>query len=795
MPVRPARPRRGPTFLLLLSLGLGLGARAGATARPFEPAPTWTAAERAALAAVEAQLPASLQAAWDELALARSAVATVELDEPHAVVSMPARGRALVAPLEAVQAALGCAGSGPSCEEAASEHWRRRILHALVHHEDAVRGWSASPTWRRLSGWGEGLGRGAVERDALSFAEPAGRASAAEDFATMAEQLLRSARLPRDGATPPECRQRAKARHVGQVLALDRRPSTCATLAEVGLGADQVEAVELLHIEASPKSPASLAGHLAVAIRLGGAAPRLDVYQLAADTGGAQARGPLYATRGLMGGYPSRVVREPYNRTVLRYAAENRAVRRLALRLGPEQELRLLERLDDIRQGWDRPYLFLTRNCTHLVRDLVEWATELPVSLPAIYGPDALLGALGRRGLLEELPRERIDAYGQHERAQAAEALRRAARGAAGAQDEALRAALDDSEARDPATRAAAYRAIAERAQEASALDPDRAAALVRSLIWAEERERLLAVQRPDAPRGPGMAALWEALSVAPLRPGLVAEADAALLARLREDEARRAGREQAAGPTLHTPLRGAQADLGVERAAEGELQWVGWSTSLYEHPLGATRRFAAAEGLGIRLLATELRVAPATGSVGGGLQVIAVERVFGERVVGAPGVQVEALGFERPVDGGGAARWTGVAFGPTLGLLSLDHHRLRLRAGARLQAGLEAPEGLREVSAWERDLRLPLELVAGAGSRREPLRRIDAWGAWTPALLQARPSASGGARASWRLGALWERDLAAVGACEAEAPLTGAVLALGEATGGCSLGLRVERY
>jgi Domain of unknown function (DUF4105) len=752
-----------------------------------------------ALAELWDRLPPGLRARADTLEMTRDASLRPLPDVPHSVVSAPWRGRVRVAPLASLQDAMADHGHlAASVEEDARELWQRRIVHALVHAEDEQHGWSKDPSWRGLSGWGEGAPGRPAERDPLSFAEPAGRASSAEDLASMAEQVLRARALPHDGASAAVCRQRAKARFVVENIGGDWDAAGCASLADVGLDPVEVEAIELLHIEASPRSPASLAGHMALAVRYGGARSRTDVYQLAADTGGEAARGPVYVARGLLGGFASRVFREPYSRTLLRYSADNRSVRRLRLRLDDEQELRLLERLDDMRLGWERPYLFLTRNCTHLVKDLVEWSTGETIRLPAIYGPDALLGALSRKGLVEEVARDRVDAFGLHERAALARELRldveRRQRDLAPGLDERFAATWS----RSGDARGGAYRAIGEVAARVAPEEPGAAEQLVSYLAWSEASERHLAQRRPDNEMDPAMAGLWEALQLAPMTTASLRDADSAMLAGLRaEDSRQNVGRTGARpGQTQHSPLRAGMASAGVDLGDGTAIPWMGWSSAVYDHNMGAPRRFAAAEGLGIRLLATELRLAPTTGGGGMRLRAIELDRIYGLRPAGNIGVHVAVFDLERPVDPTQPARWTAFEAGPLVELAQVGDHRFQVLAGGGVATGLLALEGLAAPASWEPDLRLPMRLSVAIGAPHEALTHASAQASWSARPRTGEPIVAGGVDGSLRLGAVSGRDLALRGACEVEGTSTAVVAgAWQEANRSCALGIRIERY
>ncbi|HLL85649.1 MAG TPA: DUF4105 domain-containing protein, partial [Longimicrobium sp.] len=89
--------------------------------------------------------------------------------------------------------------------------------------------------------------------------------------------------------------------------------------------------------------------------------------QLVALTGG-DLPGPLYARRGLTGGYPlvlMTTAMQDITRQMLEY--EQRTIRRYRLRLSSEEKVRLMERLWELERRGRLDYRFLHDNCAFAV--------------------------------------------------------------------------------------------------------------------------------------------------------------------------------------------------------------------------------------------------------------------------------------------------------------------------------------------------------------------------------------------------------------------------------------------
>ncbi len=756
-------------FAGLLALGAASSASPGpvtvaGTSWELAAPTTWTAADRARLDGVAARLPARLREA--RVTLARGAAPTLpaDLTTPHTVVR-PAFG-ALVVGVEGLEDRVADAA-------VAERLLARQLVHALAHRLDAREGWSRSAAWRDLSGWGP-VG-GPAEEDTLSFATPHGRASAREDLATLAELYFVPEALPGETLAAPRCRVPSKWRfleaRVGPPAADDTR---CATLAEVGLDPDAIEAIEVLYARASARSPASLVGHLLVALVYAPTATtpgRTDVYELAATTDGAARNTPGYVLRGLFGGFGSRVQREPLRFAVLRYAGENRGLQRFRLHLDAEQERALLARLDELRQGWSRPYLFLERNCTHLPKELLEAALGVDLGLPAIYGPDALLGEVERRGILEPMPATSLEEHSAQDRAALAARLRDDAAAAliAARPDLApgLAAAFADTRARRAEDRARGYAALGELAAGAPAeLD----AALLRYLAWSDQVENLRFVRLGTGmpPEGdPAVRALWAAMAAA--RTGEEAEAapegaepegadpegagpegaepegaepegaepegaepesapppragdptgDAALMGLLGQTERR---------GTTHTPLRRLAVGSVVDHAGGATVPGLTLGSHLYGFEMGEARRYAAATGTAVHLLPWELGISlEAEPALEAHVTALTLRRIVGAEAFGNTGYYADLADVNLRSRGGSVV--TGLDAGVALELWQHDEHRhhVALTGGVALGSGDYGGRG------WRGGLGLPVRLFARFGSATQALTALELEATWQP--------------------------------------------------------------
>ena len=281
-------------------------------------------------------------------------------------------------------------------EEELERLWRRRaVVHALVRRWDEARHWSATARWRRLSGWLRPFDKPLVfsEQSRLAYAgafsRERGRASAALDLATFAEELfvpvesLRADALSVDDQV--RCQEFSKTRAVGELL----EASGLGTLGPRGpcpsfdtwADVDELSHFELLFAAATGRHPESLFGHLLLRpVWREGAVPRGPdfgaVVQPVALTG-LETGGPRYIARGLSGGFMlsflTSTLGDLSHETL---ELDQRTLRRFRLRLTPGEQVRLLERTWEMERRGYLPYYFLTDNCASALVFLLNGALE-----------------------------------------------------------------------------------------------------------------------------------------------------------------------------------------------------------------------------------------------------------------------------------------------------------------------------------------------------------------------------------------------------------------------------------
>lgn len=661
--------------------------------------------------------------------------------------ALPAEWRAV--PLELERAATTTMHTPREGRLAVEEDLEGSIVHGLAHILDARHGWSVRTEFRALSGWGPWpYAGGPAELDPLAFAAPAGRTSPAEDLATTAALVVA-------GAPDRRCDLPSKWRYVAHLL--DRpAPAPCTTLAEVGLDPEAIAEIDLVYVVAAGQA-ASLAGHMLVVLRMHPGADGIaaeEAYGLVAETGDVPEGTPEYMLRGLGGGFVSRIVREPLDAAILRYAElEDRDLRFYRLVLDAAAKARLLARLDELRLGWQRPYLFLTRNCVQLPVELATAAWGEPVDGPAVLTPDTLLAGLARRGRVEALPADRVAQRGVGTRALAATRLRAEQERRWRVRWSDLGPALRGIHTARPDTRASGYTALATLLQ-ARAGDE-----LRRYLGWSDVVEQArLARARRRGPGDPAVIAIRAALGTME-RPTVATTGMPELRAALHDEPAR--------GST-HTPSQPWVVTGYALQDATGLTPAIALRTALYDGELGPGRRFVLSETMAVTALREELRLAwpierttsrttvwhsvyaPRTASgVGPGLGLTLGDLAYGAGRIGGTWLGVDALGVAR---GGPLVARVGVGLSvrsvdapwatlrpalgaPISGELALTSARTQ-RTGVRL-AGAVIPT-LDTAGAWTLDWRargafglhvveiadtdLGLELVGAADPRGREL-------------------------------------------------------------------------
>lgn len=612
---------------------------------------------------------------------------------------------------------------------------RRQLGHALTHVID--RGWSSDPAWTGLSGWRAVMPwLPPAETRPWAFASVHGMAGAAEDLATLAERVWIVGSLPGESTHHPQCRVPTKWRQVERFFQEESEVTAdCPRLEDTDLDPGRVASVELVYVRGAASSPASLAGHSLIAVEY---APdsrgviRREAYALVALTGG-QDSGLGYVVRGLFGGFPSQVVREPWDAVAFRYGTEeDRDLLRFPLVLDQDQERVVLGRLDELRRGWRRPYLYLTRNCGELPRELAEALNGGPIPLPSSATPDALFGWFHRSGWLGEQVVGTVEERSLGARAAVAVRLREADVEATlatvdGQRAARVRDALGATESGSDARRAEGYRALAAAAQ--APVDPAVAAMVDRYLAWSDPWERHRLRGRDVAPDGP--AALEALRSAKADNRARAAEAGVDLVL---QDPRAHVEEELAKEPpdrgSDHSPLRRIEV-WGGSMWTNGQLvPSIAASTRLYAVDLGEARRFPVTPGLFGRLLELEVEA-----RLGEAQDLVTRWRsadllyVRGLRPAGNPGMYVSFPATTRIRSETSHGETTWLEAGPVVELVQADRHRIHLllRAGgavwSRWQEGEPVTPGLAA----------PVRLSAFAGSPGHALTALRLDGAWNP--------------------------------------------------------------
>ncbi len=686
---------------------------------------SWTSSEIQTLSRLAATLPPAFTNQRVRPVLTRGPPAfPAESPELHGQVEPTHRARTLV--LHSTQAANWMD----------EPQFARQLVHGLVHHIERRTDVATDSAWTVLSGWGEAGGRRSpVEQNPLGYAHQAGMTSPLEDLATTVERAY-APPLPTDSSLHPSCRMPAKWRFVTERFGTPTHSGDCAGLEASDLGPDDVAHIDIVFIRASTGHIASVAGHTAVLVthkpgRSG--VGREEVYTMAAITG--QAEGAAYVWQGLTGGWLSEVTVESYGVMARRYSTEEgRDLERHRLVLDARQKRDVLQRLDELKQGWKRPYLFFQRNCTQLPRALAEAALQDRVRLPDTSPPDALLSELYRLGLVETLPVQRREEHALVVWADRANQLRSrlVPKLVATLDDEtgATKQALQDTRRGSLSRREAGYRQLG---QLSSSADGAALVALERYLAWSGNVEHhRLGPLPPDQHE----AARQVSDAIRQARNQTRARATHIGMSLAQEVDPHQElfdslARPQASG-SQHTSLQGIQMGTSWDLDHPG-TPWIVAGQHLYRSRLGEPRRFVLAPNLGVTLIQGNLAIRPGS-DAGFRTQFIAAELTA---VTGASHT-TNSLVYTRladvaltrtQTDDALDARW--LEGGVGLELLQSKRHRhhlvLTMGAAARSQW-----EGDGSTTATVLGLGLPVRVVAAAGSGRS-LTDVALEATWEP--------------------------------------------------------------
>jgi hypothetical protein len=599
----------------------------------------------------------------------------------------------------------------------------RQIAHALGHRIDQANHWSGERDWKHLSDWDSG--RRAGEMDLLAYATVQGATHRREDLATSVERYSVPDLLPSDRFEEPRCMIPAKWRFLDSHFDRDPGPNPCADLADVGLDPDEIVAIDIVFMAASTSSAASIAGHTAVALTFKSTETgitRQRSYALQAHTGGLS--GLKYIARGLTGGWAGQVDENSYRGLAIRYSeGDDRDLHRYRLQLDDAQKRRVLERLDELQQAYRRPYLFFTRNCQELPRELAEVALGERLRLPPAYPPNTLLAAMDDAGLIERVAPEFVIEHALSSRALAVKRLTRQTVGDLFERDDArsirrdLRSRKADDRARGYATLSEGIASGAIQVQSWPAVDD--------LFAWASSTERQLRPDKNtrDALRGTRAQLGRDAEQAGvDLRAGQSAEHR--LLAELAPPTTR---------GSLHTPLRRFGVHGMARDEGDGVHPWVVLTSQLYGNRMGAAQRYRLVDGLEVDVLKGEVQI-----RIGLPIAVrtrwllFSLTRVRGDARAMNPGTYFEVVDglLQRRVHTGVDVTWAGA--GGVLELLQFDQHRhhLQVRVGAAVRT-----TRTHETEGWTGviGVGLPVEARLALGSGRQALTELRLEGTWQP--------------------------------------------------------------
>ena len=709
-----------PALLLAAALSAPAAAEATLPGTPWtlaEPA-DWTDADRAGLVRLAHRLPAALLAPPGPVVLHRGSDPAGATGEPARLRRATGRDHLHLAPDVSAPAA---------------------VVHGLVHRVERAGHHARDPRWLRLSGWTRvGPLWWTPERAPEAFAGPAGTQSPLEDLATMAAALYTAPAA--SGDAHPACRTPSKAAAIQAWLGPLTAAPTCASLGQVHLDPAQIDRVEVVYVAATGASAASVSGHVLLALHTvpdeDGLA-RHESFGMVARTDGLREGSMAYTWRGLTGGFPSQVVREPFTTTALRYSQfENRALHRFTLRLTDAEEVALLHRLDELERAWDRPYLFTSRNCTALLVELVSAFRDFDAPQP--LSPDVLMALLDREGLLSPLPADRPEELALGDRARRARSARADELSALAESLPEVAPLATSLDADSAHVRAAAYERLA--SLSAGAADTARRAGRV--LAWSDtiEQSAMLGAElRVTADHTTAVDGLRRAGALLP-----VAADGPTPAQQVRAAEVQPAPGAAWTSRSAHSPYRPVRVEPTVRFETDTATPWITLATPLYDGRHGAGRRFGLSPGMEVGVLVGELQLPiDRVAWMRGRLAALRVRHID----LGRPGPRV---GWAAAAGELQSARqdihWRESSWLRASGLLVLAQHD-ELRHHLALEAGVagrswrraQAEPGVAGLWAAGQTLDqglglgLPVSARLQLQRRGQPLTHLRLTGGWTP--------------------------------------------------------------
>jgi hypothetical protein len=256
---------------------------------------------------------------------------------------------------------------------------RARLTAGLLLAAAAARAEAAGPAdepaWRKLLHYKGGRSR--ADTPAFFFS-PRGRDDpAAELEATRAAMADPARRHPPTGQHP-QCAFPARHHFLRERAGFTAPRVACPDFEE---WRDRLaaRAVSLIFTSAYAENPASMFGHTLLRLDRGGGGPGSEpllAYTVAfLAQNDPQDSHPVYAFKGLTGGYVGSYTIDPYYMTVAVYNdAENRDLWEYELALGPEQVDRLVEHLWELLHHGLFDYYFFDENCSYMLLALLEAA-------------------------------------------------------------------------------------------------------------------------------------------------------------------------------------------------------------------------------------------------------------------------------------------------------------------------------------------------------------------------------------------------------------------------------------
>jgi hypothetical protein len=288
----------------------------------------------------------------------------------------------------------------------------RRAWRALLHWRGSSSEIDSSAFFLAKSGFASAEAE--LEASLSAFFTPPLKQETMPVFADSSDVDLSAAD---DGIMHAQCRYPARLMFLRRALKIDpeRLPNQpCARLGQWFQTLDP-GAIYLVYADAYLNNPSAAYGHtlMRIAKRSAPEHPLLSYvinYAATPDTNNAI----LYAIKGMMGFFPGNYSTMPYYLKVREYIdTESRDLWEYKLKLSPDEHLRLLLHLWELRGAWSR-YYFFDENCSYHLMGLIEAArpsSELRKRFGAWVIPMDTVRALSSAGLIEGEPLWRPSRY------------------------------------------------------------------------------------------------------------------------------------------------------------------------------------------------------------------------------------------------------------------------------------------------------------------------------------------------------------------------------------------------